>query len=105
MFLVLPGLPMLCHLLPEHILRATMDHSDDDAAVLLEAWRLHYHTCLTTLSTDEAAQVGHCLRKSNPALVLLRPEIEAVWEPIVAADNWQPFYELLAKIQNPFNKA
>ncbi|ESA35484.1 upf0061 protein ydiu [Leptolyngbya sp. Heron Island J] len=88
---------------PEQILQTTMDKSDDDAAALLEAWRLHYHTCLATLSATEITQVADCLRQSNPIVVLLRPEIEAIWEPIVAEDNWQPFYELLAKIQQPFN--
>ena len=43
------------------------------------------------------------LRRHNPQTVLLRPEIEAIWEPIVAEDNWQPFYQLLAKIQQPFS--
>ena len=88
---------------PEHILQATIEDSDEAAATLLEAWRSHYHTCLITLSAAEVTQVGHCLRQSNPTLILLRPEIETVWEPIVAEDNWQPFYELLAKIQQPFS--
>ena len=75
---------------PEQILQATANNSDNDAATLLEAWRLHYHTCLTTLSATEVEQVAHCLQQSNPATVLLRPKIEAIWEPIVAEDNWQP---------------
>lgn len=86
---------------PAQILPATMENSDDAAQALLAAWRLHYHTCLTTLSADQVTQVGVCLRQSNPTIVLLRPEIEAIWEPIVAEDNWQPFNELLAKIQQP----
>ncbi|NEQ54140.1 MAG: YdiU family protein, partial [Leptolyngbya sp. SIO3F4] len=90
---------------PEQILQSTVENSDDAAATLLEAWRLHYHTCLTTLSADEVIGVDCCLKKSNPALVLLRPEIEAIWEPIVVEDNWQPFYELLTKIQQPFIKS
>ncbi|MBE9069355.1 YdiU family protein [Leptolyngbya cf. ectocarpi LEGE 11479] len=87
---------------PEQILQATAENSDDEAATLLEAWRLHYHTCLTTLTAAEMVQVGSCLRRTNPDIVLLRPEIEAIWEPIVAEDNWQPFDDLLAKIQKPF---
>ncbi|NEP63278.1 MAG: YdiU family protein [Symploca sp. SIO2G7] len=87
---------------PEQILPAAVKNSDDAAVTLLEAWRLHYHTCLTTLSADGVVQVGMCLHRSNPVIVLLRAEIEAIWEPIVAADNWQPFHRLLAKIQNPF---
>lgn len=87
---------------PEQILQATAENSDDAAATLLKAWRLHYHTCLTTLSATDVEQVARCLRQHNPVVVLLRPEIEAIWEPIVAADNWQPFYDLLAKLQQPF---
>ncbi|MEM9804826.1 MAG: YdiU family protein [Cyanobacteria bacterium P01_D01_bin.56] len=87
---------------PEQILQATVENSDEDAATLLEAWRFHYHTCLTTLSSGDVTQVGQCLRRSNPTIVLLRPEIEAIWEPIVAEDNWQPFYDLLSKIQQPY---
>ncbi len=88
---------------PEEILQATVENSDEDAATLLKAWRLHYHTCLTTLSSEGVTQVGHCLQQHNPTIVLLRPEIEAIWTPIVAEDNWQPFHELLAKIQQPYN--
>ncbi|MBT9310668.1 protein adenylyltransferase SelO [Leptothoe kymatousa] len=87
---------------PEQILPATVENSDDEAATLFAAWRLHYHTCLTTLAADEVIQVGQCLRQHNPTIVLLRPEIEAIWEPIVAEDNWQPFYDLVAKIQQPY---
>ena len=87
---------------PEQILQATVDNSDDDAVTLLNAWQLHYHTCLTTLSAVQLSKVAQDLHRSNPTIVLLRPEIEAIWEPIVAEDDWQPFYQLLAKIQRPF---
>ncbi|MEO0867914.1 MAG: YdiU family protein [Cyanobacteria bacterium J06642_11] len=89
---------------PEQILSATVEKSDDDAAILLQAWRLHYHTCLTTLSAEGVAQAGICLERHNPTFVLLRPEIEAIWAPIVAENNWQPFYDLLAKIRQPYTK-
>jgi uncharacterized protein YdiU (UPF0061 family) len=39
------------------------------------------------------------MARYNPETVILRPEIEAVWEPIVVDDNWQPFYELLKRIK------
>ncbi|MEM8611856.1 MAG: YdiU family protein [Cyanobacteria bacterium P01_H01_bin.105] len=87
---------------PEQILQATVENSDDDAAMLLNAWRLHYQTCLTTLSAAQITEVAQSLRQNNPTIVLLRPEIEAIWEPIMAEDNWQPCYDLLAKIQQPF---
>ncbi|MGD1948833.1 MAG: YdiU family protein [Leptolyngbyaceae cyanobacterium] len=87
---------------PEQILATTLKNSDDDAAALLQLWQMHYHTCLATLSAAEIDGVAKCLHQSNPTVVLFRPEIEAIWEPIVAEDNWQPFYDLLAKIQQPF---
>ncbi|MEM1238461.1 MAG: YdiU family protein [Cyanobacteria bacterium P01_H01_bin.26] len=87
---------------PENILQKMADSSDEAASALLAAWRHHYHTCLATLSPTEVAQVAQCLHQSNPTTVLMRPEIETIWEPIVAEDNWQPFYHLLAKIQQPF---
>jgi uncharacterized protein YdiU (UPF0061 family) len=42
------------------------------------------------------------LRKTNPETVLLRPEIEAIWEPITLEDDWQPLYQLLQRVQQPF---
>ncbi len=88
---------------PGHILQATAQTSDDDAATLLQAWRLHYHSCLSTLSAPEVGQVGQCLRQHNPVTVLLRPKIEAIWEPIVVENNWQPFHTLLTQLQHPFS--
>jgi uncharacterized protein YdiU (UPF0061 family) len=39
------------------------------------------------------------MAKYNPETVILRPKIEAVWEPIAQEDNWQPFYDLLDQIK------
>ncbi|MGB3292066.1 MAG: YdiU family protein [Phormidesmis sp.] len=86
---------------PERILTAAVEKSDPAAAELLKAWRSLYQTCLSQLPPEKMADVHACLRATNPMTVLLRPQIEAVWEPITAEDNWQPFYDLLKKVQNP----
>ncbi|MEW6493907.1 MAG: protein adenylyltransferase SelO family protein, partial [Cyanobacteriota bacterium] len=40
------------------------------------------------------------LRDKNPKTALLRPVIEDVWNAIAQEDNWQPFYELVSRLQN-----
>ncbi len=39
------------------------------------------------------------LKQSNPKIVPLRPVIESVWESITTDDNWQPFNELVKRLQ------
>ena len=85
------------------IFDTTMQASDAGAQVLLEQWRQHYQQALKTQSADELAQMSQRLRQTNPQTVLLRPEIEAIWEPIVAENDWAPFYALLQRIQRPFD--
>jgi len=63
-----------------------------------EAWRKLYYQSLNDLPPEAMTAVGEQLRDRNPQTALLRPVIEAVWEPIVAADDWQPFNDLLATI-------
>jgi uncharacterized protein YdiU (UPF0061 family) len=45
-------------------------------------------------------RIAETLAHYNPQTVLLRPVIESIWEPIAEEDNWQPFYELIKKIQS-----
>lgn len=79
---------------------------EDEAAIFpraepaqtLQPWRLLYHRLLQGLSSDELQQVGDRLQAANPLVIPVRPEIEAVWEPITNEDNWQPFYDLLDRI-------
>jgi uncharacterized protein YdiU (UPF0061 family) len=52
------------------------------------------------LSTNELGYVEKRLRDKNPKTALLRPVIEEVWNAIAQEDNWQPFYQLLKRIQN-----
>ncbi|MDA0266809.1 MAG: YdiU family protein [Cyanobacteria bacterium] len=66
------------------------------------AWQQLYYQALQTLSAAELAQVAQRLRTTNPQTILLRPAIEAIWEPITTENNWQPFEALLEKLQSPF---
>jgi uncharacterized protein YdiU (UPF0061 family) len=69
---------------------------------LLESWRQLYHQLLGQLPETEMAAISERLRSTNPETVLLRSEIEAIWEPITAEDDWQPFYTLVRRLQNPY---
>lgn len=79
---------------------------DDETAIFdraepqdtLQPWRLLYHRALQSLSDDELDAVGDRLHAANPLVIPVRPEIEAIWEPITTDDNWQPFYDLLDRI-------
>ena len=84
------------------IFSTTLQASDPAAATQLETWRQTYHRCLQSLAPDAIQGIAPLLNGTNPQTVLLRPEIEAIWEPITTDDNWQPFYDLLNKIQHPF---
>lgn len=67
---------------------------------LLIKWREFYHHLLQTLSDVQLKDIAQCLQDKNPKTALLRSVIESTWEAIAKDDNWQPFYELLSKIQN-----
>ncbi|MGD1867715.1 MAG: YdiU family protein [Phormidesmis sp.] len=83
------------------ILAPTIEKSEPDAASRLKQWRKVYQQCLAQVPVESMEDVGKCLQSTNPMIVLHRPVIEAIWEPIAEEDNWQPFYELLQKIQHP----
>jgi serine/tyrosine/threonine adenylyltransferase len=65
----------------------------------LEPWRSLYHRLLKNQPETELAAIADRLQRHNPLTVIVRPEIEAVWEAISAEDNWQPFYALLKRLQ------
>ena len=71
----------------------------DEAQVVLEKWRNIYGRSLQTLTSDELDGICQMLAQHNPDIVPVRPEIEAIWEPITLQDDWQPFYDLLKRIQ------
>lgn len=83
------------------ILTATLENTDTEAAKQLKQWRKLYQHALSQLPPEQMTDVQQCLQATNPMTVLLRPKIEAIWGPITEEDNWQPFYDLLKKIQNP----
>ncbi len=64
-----------------------------------QQWLHLYHQALSELPEAELNLVGSTLDRSNPATILLRPQIESIWEPITQENNWEPFYDLLAKIR------
>lgn len=81
----------------------------EDSALILEnvelpkadwaTWKQLYHQILLQLPLDETAQIRYRLQHYNPKTTLLRPVIESVWESITNDDNWEPFNELVRKIQ------
>ncbi|VXD20053.1 protein adenylyltransferase SelO [Planktothrix paucivesiculata] len=78
---------------PQNILK------DAEPMEHLDAWRQQYYHHLQTLSYPELEQIKQRLNYYNPQVMIIRPEIEAVWEQITLEDNWQPFYDLLAQIK------
>jgi uncharacterized protein YdiU (UPF0061 family) len=78
---------------------ASLIFSAAEPAELLQPWRELYYHILQGLSNAEMEEMASRLRRHNPITVLVRPEIEAVWEAIAVEDNWQPFYDLLKRIQ------
>ncbi len=76
------------------------ENPNDGVNALLEQWRSLYGRSLQSLSSQELEQVSMRLRRHNPNCVPVRPEIEAVWEPITLEDNWQPFDDLVERIRN-----
>lgn len=71
---------------------------DKEPNKLLDAWRDFYYHLLQNLSTSELDNLAARLRKENPEQGLSRPVIESVWESISVEDNWQPFYDLVKRI-------
>ncbi|PSF38875.1 YdiU family protein [Aphanothece hegewaldii CCALA 016] len=62
-------------------------------------WKQLYHQILQQLPIDEMEQIRYRLQHYNPKTALLRPVIESVWEPITNENNWEPFNQLVQKIQ------
>jgi serine/tyrosine/threonine adenylyltransferase len=62
-------------------------------------WLQLYHQVLSDIPESDLNSIGKMLNRSNPQTVLLRPQIEAIWEPITQSNDWDPFDELLAKIR------
>jgi serine/tyrosine/threonine adenylyltransferase len=58
-----------------------------------------YHQTIGSLTPDQLAMVGTTLQQKNPEAVPLRPLIEQIWDSIAQEDNWQPFYDLVTRLQ------
>ena len=71
----------------------------DDNKQILENWRSLYYQYLIRMPEEEMAAIAARLKQHNPTTILLRSEIESVWERITLEDNWQPFYDLVTDIQ------
>ena len=69
------------------------------AVAILEQWRSFYHQILASLPETDLKAIAHRLAQHNPTTVLIRPEIEAVWEAIATENNWQPFYRLIDRLR------
>ncbi|MBE9124608.1 MULTISPECIES: protein adenylyltransferase SelO [unclassified Coleofasciculus] len=83
----------------EHIFSDTSFLESGEQPSLLANWRSLYHHVLQNLSTYELEAVGKRLRDKNPKTALLRPVIEDVWGIIDRDDNWEPFYDLVRRLQ------
>jgi serine/tyrosine/threonine adenylyltransferase len=77
----------------------TFTATDEKSRSLFEAWRSLYFKLLQSLPEVEMAAIAQRLIDHNPLTVIVRPEIEAVWQPIVEQDDWQPFNQLLERIR------
>lgn len=64
-----------------------------------ENWKQFYHKVLNILPAEAMESIGNRLRYFNPQIALLRPVIESIWQPIAEEDNWQPFYDLLKRLE------
>lgn len=70
----------------------------DDSKICLERWQQFYQQILASLPESELDVISHRLNRHNPMMVIVRPEIEAVWEKIAQEDDWMAFEELLKRI-------
>lgn len=79
---------------------AIADHDlNDEQKACFGQWQQFYQQMLLSLPAEAMSEVAQRLQQHNPTTVPVRPEIERVWEAIAQEDNWQPFYDLLAKIR------
>ncbi len=63
-------------------------------------WRNFYHKCLNHLPVIAMETVSDRLVNHNPPTALLRPLIDSVWQPITEENDWQPFSNLVNKLQH-----
>ena len=73
---------------------------DEDIRSILENWRGLYFAMLQARPESDLEAIALCLNDRNPAVILTRPQIEAVWDKIDQEDDWSAFNELLNRIQH-----
>ena len=83
----------------DDILANAFRPKSDDQQALISQWRSLYHQALNHYGLEKMDVIRQHLGQHNPDIVPIRAEIEAVWEPIVTDDNWQPFYTLIKRIR------
>ena len=79
--------------------KSTILENSDLSELHWKNWREHYHKILITISPNYIDKMIEIMNQSNIKTPLLRPQIESVWEAIAQENNWQPFNELIKKIQ------
>ena len=73
---------------------------DGDLRSVLEDWRRLYFTMMNASPESDLEAIALRLKDANPAVMLTRPQIEAVWDKIDQEDDWSTFNELLSRIQD-----
>lgn len=73
---------------------------DTDQTELLTNWCNTYQQALANLPIQDMDKIAQTLQTSNPKTTPLRPVIESIWEPIANEDNWQPFNDLVKRLQS-----
>lgn len=86
---------------PNQILAATIAtvQLTEAAQAILAQWRSHYHQLLIRQPLEAMGRIAQQLGEQNPLTILLRPEIERVWESIAVEDDWTAFYDLIKQLQ------
>jgi serine/tyrosine/threonine adenylyltransferase len=65
-----------------------------------QPWLQLYQQALGNLPKMQRDAIAEVMIRSNPRTILLRPQIEAIWEPIAQENNWESFNTLLTKIRS-----
>ncbi|WP_373541195.1 YdiU family protein [Chamaesiphon sp.] len=65
-----------------------------------QPWLQLYRQALGALPETEFESVAILMTRSNPQTILLRPQIEAIWDSVAQSNDWEPFNTLLAKIRS-----
>jgi uncharacterized protein YdiU (UPF0061 family) len=85
---------------PAFVMNATEIVPALGSSAIFDNWCVLYHKILNYFDPQQMEKIAQTLAKYNPQTALLRPVIESAWESIAQEDNWQPFYDLLQKLQS-----